>query len=119
MPSQIQDKIGFETAICVDNGTQSNYLFGDDLPKRLKDAKEPCNVGLAINKSHSRSNNYRYQKRLVVFPIIFLHGQVSPRIKTFYLTFEAWQWNCQNCLSNTILFQQNLTVLKLRSYNKK
>ena len=50
-------------AICVDDGTQSNYLFGDDLPKRLKDAKEASNVGLAINKSHSRSNNYRLQKR--------------------------------------------------------
>ena len=50
-------------AICVDDGTQSNYLFGDDLPKRLKDAKEASNVGLAVNKSHSRSNNYRLQKR--------------------------------------------------------
>ena len=50
-------------AICVDDGTQSNYLFGDDLPKRLKDAKEASNVRCAINKSHSRSNNYRFQKR--------------------------------------------------------
>ena len=68
MPSQIQDKIGFETGISRHmcgwhDGTQSNYLFGDDLPKRLKDAKEASNVGLFINKSHSCSNNYRFQKR--------------------------------------------------------
>ena len=50
-------------SICVDDGTQSKYLFGDDLPKRLKDAKEASNVGLAVNKTHSRSNNYRSQKR--------------------------------------------------------
>ncbi|CAB3979189.1 Hypothetical predicted protein [Paramuricea clavata] len=49
-------------SICVDDGTQSKYLFGDDLPKRLKDAKEASNVGLAVNTSNSRNNNYRAPK---------------------------------------------------------
>jgi hypothetical protein len=48
--------------ICVDDGTQSKFLFGDDLPKRLKDAKEASNVGLAVNTSHARSHNYRARK---------------------------------------------------------
>jgi hypothetical protein len=51
-------------SICVDDGTQSKYLFGDDLPKRLKDAKEASNVGLAVNTSNSRNNNYRRQKAM-------------------------------------------------------
>lgn len=46
-------------SICVDDGNSSKYLFGDDLPKRLKDAKETSNVGLAVNTSQSRRNNYR------------------------------------------------------------
>jgi hypothetical protein len=49
-------------SICVDDGTQSKYLFGDDLPKRLKDVKEASNVGLAVNTSNSRNNNYRAPK---------------------------------------------------------
>ncbi|CAB3980956.1 Hypothetical predicted protein [Paramuricea clavata] len=43
-------------SICVVDGTQSKYLFRDDLPKRLKDAKEASNVGLAVNMSNSRNN---------------------------------------------------------------
>ncbi|CAB4018710.1 Hypothetical predicted protein, partial [Paramuricea clavata] len=49
-------------SICVDDGTQRKYMFGDDLPKRLKDAKEASNVGLAVNTSNSRTNNYRGPK---------------------------------------------------------
>ena len=44
------------------DGTQSKYLFGDDLSKRLKEAKEASNVGLAVNTSHTRNNNYRARK---------------------------------------------------------
>ena len=50
------------TPICVDDGTQSKFLFGDDLPKRLKDAKEASNVGLAVNTSHAQSHNYQARK---------------------------------------------------------
>ena len=48
--------------ICIDDGTPSKFLFGDDLPKRLKDAKEASNVGLAVSTTHARSHNYRARK---------------------------------------------------------
>ena len=47
------------SSICtIEDGTQSKFLFGDDLPKRLKDAKEASNVGLVMNTSHSKRSNY-------------------------------------------------------------
>ena len=46
------------SSICtIEDGTRK-FLFGDDLPKRLKDAKETSNVGLVRNTSHYKCSNY-------------------------------------------------------------
>ena len=45
-------------AICADHGQDSKFLFGDDLPKRLKDAKETSSVSQVIKSNKARSSSH-------------------------------------------------------------
>ena len=53
--------------ICVDDGQTSKFLFGDDLQKRLKEAKESSSFGPVVKSSQARNFSHKsyhpYSKR--------------------------------------------------------
>lgn len=50
------------SSICMDDGQHSKYLFGDDLPKRLRDAKETSKVGQVVNTSQPKNSSNRFHQ---------------------------------------------------------
>ena len=47
---------------CSAEYTDSRYLFGDDLPKRLRDAKESCRIGSTMTHSTRQHGRKPYTR---------------------------------------------------------